>query len=98
MVAYYGLLYGAVLLLFRFSYLADRVTLLSILFIGYNTSMIGIFAYLCGGGLKRTAFIPMLYLLLAHGATMNGRGWPLGWIAGKLKKRTPGRLINSFGR
>lgn len=85
MIAYYALLYGAVILLFRFGYLVDRITLFSVLFVGYNLAMIGIYAYMCGGGLKRTAFVPFLYLILAHGATMKGKGWPLGWIAEKFK-------------
>jgi hypothetical protein len=71
---YYIGVYSLVLFTFQLRpVLKDPVALFSVLFIGYNLCLIGIFAYLTGGGLKRMPFLPFLYLLLAHGATQKGR-------------------------
>lgn len=66
-MAYYLGLYAAVLGVAGPLFLKHRLSVLSLLFIGYNMALIGVFAYLVGGGLKRVVFVPFLLLLLAHG-------------------------------
>jgi hypothetical protein len=94
MILWYLVVYAGLAALFRFEFLTSRSTWFSLLFIGYNIALIGIFAYEVGGGLKRVVFVPWLYLLLAQGLTFSGWGWPGGWLTKKLGlTRVPGLFM-----
>jgi hypothetical protein len=86
MLGWYAILYAAVAWRFRISWLRQPVSQYALLFTLYNLALIGVLAFSTGGGLKRTPFLPLIYLLLALSFTPATSG-DKPWFAALLRSR-----------